>query len=66
MLPPARLADALAVLLVDVLAVLPGHKGLATRERLANRLFDRGVTPGGNEAAVLLGAVGAALMKMEL
>lgn len=64
-LPPDRLAEALAVMLSDLLAVLPGHKGLATRERLANRLHERGALLGGTEAARLLGAVAGVLMKLE-
>lgn len=52
-------------MLSDLLDVLPGHNGLATRERLANRLHDRGALIGGTEAALLLGAVAGALMKLE-
>lgn len=53
------------MLLSDLLSVLPGHKGLETRERLANRLHERGALLGGTEAARLLGAVAGVLMKLE-
>ncbi|MGU3417682.1 hypothetical protein [Methylobacterium sp. D54C] len=64
-LPEAvMLADVVAAVLVDLLAVLPGHKGLATRERLANRLHGRGdnATQGGEVFA----AVALALMRHEV
>lgn len=64
-LAPGRLAEALAVLMVDIVEVLAVSDRRAARERLANILFEQGLVPGGNEAAVLLGAVGGALMRLE-
>jgi hypothetical protein len=59
------LAEALAILVVDLVGVLPAGDRTATLERLANKLDDQGRTPGGSEAAALLGAVGHALMRLE-
>lgn len=58
------LADVVAVMLVDLLAVLPGHKGLATRERLANRLHDR--SEDAAQGGEVLAAVALALMRHEV
>ncbi|MEH3118862.1 MAG: hypothetical protein PGN25_15055 [Methylorubrum populi] len=63
-LPPVRLAEALAVMAVDLVGVLPGLDRDAVLERLANRLDAHGRTPGGTEAAALLGAVGRALIRL--
>lgn len=62
---PQRLAEALAVLMVDLVGAVLATEREAALERLANRLDDRARTPGGTEAAALLGAVGAALMRLE-
>ena len=60
-----RLAEALAIMVSEIMTVLPiGGRGAAL-ERVTNRLDDLGRTPGGNAAAGLLGAVGAALMRLE-
>lgn len=59
------LGDALAVLCVDLIAVLPAKDRPAVRERLANRLDDQASTPGAGPAAALLGAIANALMRME-
>lgn len=62
----AVLADALAVMLVDLLAVLSDSPTVETLERLANRLDDRGRTANGTLSAALLGQVSASLMRMGL
>lgn len=59
------LGDALAVLVVDVIAVMPMPDRAAARERLANRLDDQSRIPGAGPAAALLGAVANALMRLE-
>jgi len=59
------LGDALAVLCVDLIAVLPAQDRAAVRERLANRLDEQARTPGSRPAAALLGAIAHALMRME-
>ncbi len=64
-LPTQRLAEALAVLMVDLVGAMPLGDRCAVLERLANRLDDRGRVAGGSEAAALLGAVGSALMRLE-
>lgn len=64
-LPTNRLAEALAVLMLDLVGSLPLTERRGTLERLANRLHDRGCVANGTEAAALLGAVGGALMWME-
>lgn len=64
-LTPDRLAEALAVLILDLVGSLPLADRSAVLERLANRLDDRGRIGGGSAAAGLLGAVGVALMRME-
>lgn len=60
------IADALAVLMVDIIAVLPAPDRMEVLERLANRLDDRGRTPNGTGAAALLGDVSKSLMRMGL
>ena len=62
----AVLADALAVMLVDLMAVLSETPTIETLERLANRLDDRGRTANGTPAAALLGQVSVSLMRMGL
>lgn len=64
-LPPDRLAEALAVIVVEVLGVLPSAHREAALIRIANRLDSFGRTPRGNEAARMLRAVAEALMRME-
>ena len=64
-LAPGRLAEVLAVLVSEIVAVLPvADRGLAL-ERVTNRLDGFGRLTGGSEAAGLLGAVGGVLMRME-
>ncbi|MHC2089439.1 hypothetical protein [Methylobacterium sp. CM6244] len=58
------LADALAVLMLDLASALPRVDRREVLEQLANRLDDRGRTPDGNDAARLLHSVGGALMRM--
>ena len=58
------LADALAVLILDLASALPGVDRREVLERLANRLDDRGRTPDGTDAARLLHSVGGALLRM--
>lgn len=58
------LADALAVLMLDLASALPGVDRREVLERLANRLDDRGRTPDSTAAACLLQNVGNALMRM--
>ncbi|XYD07448.1 hypothetical protein R1A27_20285 [Methylobacterium sp. NMS12] len=65
MLPPCRLAEALAVIVVEVLGVLPSAHREAALIRIANRLDGFGRTPRGNEAAALLRAVAEGLMRLE-
>ena len=65
MLPPDRLAEVLAVVVVEVLGVLPTDHRDAALIRLANRLDGFGRTPRGTEAARMLRAVAEALMRME-
>ncbi len=60
-----RLAEALAVLMVDLVGAMPLGDRCAVLERLANRLDDRGRVAGGSEAAVLLGAVASSLIRLE-
>ncbi|KQP02634.1 hypothetical protein ASF26_14490 [Methylobacterium sp. Leaf93] len=57
-------ADALAVLMVDLASALPGVDRREVLERLANRLDDRGRTPDGTDAARLLHSVGDTLLRM--
>ncbi len=64
-LPPGRLAEALAVIVVEVLGVLPSVHREAALIRIANRMDGFGRAPGSNEAAALLRAVAGALMRME-
>ncbi|WP_156635491.1 hypothetical protein [Methylobacterium sp. Leaf123] len=63
-LPPVRLAEALAILTVDLVGVLPILDRDAVLERLANRLDEHGRSPGGTEAAAILGAVSRALIRL--
>lgn len=60
-LPADRLADALAVMMLDLVQSLAITDRGCVLERLANRLDDRGRTAGGGEAALLLGRVGGRL-----
>lgn len=59
------LGDALAVLCVDLIAVLPAQDRAAARERLANRLYEQARTRRSGPAAALLGAIANALMRLE-
>ncbi len=59
-------ADALAVLMVDLASALPGVDRREALERLANRLDDRGRVANGTPAAALLGQVSVSLMRMGL
>ncbi|MET3692371.1 hypothetical protein [Methylobacterium goesingense] len=59
------LGDALAVLCVDLIAVLPAQDRAAARERLANRLYEQARTPRSGPAAALLGAIANAMMRLE-
>lgn len=63
-LPADRLADALAVLMLDLVHCLPVADRGGVMERLANRLDDRGRTANGAEGARLLGQIGGALMRI--
>lgn len=63
-LPTARLAEALAVFAVDLIEAVGMQDRRSVLEGLANRLDGRGRTPDGSEAAVMLGAVGGALMRL--
>lgn len=65
-LPPDRLAEALAVIVVEVLGVLPIDHRDAALIRITNRLDGFGRTPRGHEAARMLRAVAEALMRMEV
>ncbi|GAA0278533.1 hypothetical protein GCM10008965_52310 [Methylorubrum aminovorans] len=58
------LGEALAILMVDLVGVMPGLDRDAVLERLANRLDGHGRTPGGTNSAMLLGAVGRALIRL--
>ncbi|MCJ2127992.1 hypothetical protein [Methylobacterium sp. E-045] len=60
------IADALAVMLADLVAVLSDAPTVETLERLANRLDDRGRIANGTPAAALLGQVSVSLMRMGL
>lgn len=64
--PEDAVAEALAVLMVDLVSVLPGVPLAETLERLTNRIDDRGRTPNGTSAAALLGDVSKSLMRMGL
>ncbi|KQO76451.1 hypothetical protein ASF20_13985 [Methylobacterium sp. Leaf88] len=59
------MGDALAVLCVDLIAVLPAQDRRAAQERLANRLYEQACTPRSGQAAALLGAIANALMRLE-
>jgi hypothetical protein len=58
------LGEALAIMMVDLVGVMPGLDRNAVLERLANRLDEHGRTPGGTDTAMLLGAVGRALIRL--
>ncbi|MFC6388360.1 hypothetical protein ACFQDP_03160 [Methylorubrum zatmanii] len=58
------LGEALAIMMVDLVAVMPGLDRDEVLERLANRLDGHGRTPGGTESAALLGAIGRALIQL--
>ena len=60
-----RLAEALAVIVSEMMTILLISDRGAALERVTNRFDDLGRTTGGNAAAGLLGAVGAALMRLE-
>ncbi|WP_419952514.1 hypothetical protein [Methylobacterium sp.] len=62
----SMLADAIAVLVVDLMFVLSDGSSHERLEQLANRLDDRGRTPNGTGAAALLGDVSKSLMRMGL
>lgn len=51
-------------MMVDLVGVMPGLDRDAVLERLANRLDEHGRTPGGKDTAVLLGAIGRALIRL--
>lgn len=51
-------------MMVDLVGVMPGLDRDAVLERLANRLDEHGRTPGGTDTAMLLGAVGRALIRL--
>jgi hypothetical protein len=57
-------AEVLAILVIDLVGVLPVDDLAATLERLANRLDEQSRTPGGRETAALLGGVAEALMRL--
>ncbi|KQP82882.1 hypothetical protein [Methylobacterium sp. Leaf117] len=59
-----RIAEALAVMMLDLVAVLDVGDRRSVMERLANRLDDRGRVPNGSDAAMLLGRIGGALMRV--
>ncbi|MEH3117035.1 MAG: hypothetical protein PGN25_05325 [Methylorubrum populi] len=63
-LPPARLAEVLAIVVFEVVGAIDPANRSAALERVANRLDGHGRAFGG-EAAAMLGAVGAALMRLE-
>lgn len=58
------LSEALAVMMVDMMAAMEVDDRPATLERLANRLDDRGRVVGGGETAKLIGATGAVLIRL--
>ncbi|GAB6842134.1 hypothetical protein JCM2811A_11350 [Methylorubrum rhodinum] len=60
------LAQALAILALDLIDVLEPADAAAAQERLANRLDAQGRTPGGSQTAALLGAVAVADALMQL
>ncbi|SEH31632.1 hypothetical protein SAMN02799636_01108 [Methylobacterium sp. 275MFSha3.1] len=65
MVSARAVAEVLAILVVDLIGVLPVSDRAATLERLANRLDDQSRTPGGRETAALLSSVAEALMRLE-
>lgn len=58
------LSEALAVMMMDLMAAMEVVDRPAALERLANRLDDRGRVVGGGETAKLIGATGAVLMRL--
>ncbi len=58
------LSEALAVMMMDLMAAMEVDDRPAALERLANRLDDRGRVVGGGETAKLIGATGAVLMRL--
>ncbi|AYO83680.1 hypothetical protein [Methylobacterium brachiatum] len=65
-LPPDRLAEVLAVVVQEVVGLLPNVDRDIGLERLANRLDGFGRTAGGGEAAAMLRAVAGSLMRLEV
>lgn len=63
-LPADRLADALAVMMLDLVQSLPITDRGGVLERLANRLDDRGRIARGGDSALLLSRVAGALMQI--
>jgi hypothetical protein len=63
-LPPARLAEVLAIVVLEVVGAIDPNSRGAALERVANRLDGHG-RAFGSEAAAMLGAVGMALMRLE-
>ncbi|WP_156387582.1 hypothetical protein [Methylobacterium sp. Leaf399] len=59
------MAEALAVLMVDLIEVVPLDDRPAARERLSNRLDNQARRASGGPAAALLGAIAFALMRLE-
>ncbi|GEP08575.1 hypothetical protein [Methylobacterium gnaphalii] len=59
-------AETLAILMMDLVGVLPISDRTAVLERLTNRLDEQGRTPGGRETAALLGSVAVGLMGLEV
>ena len=62
--PPDRLAEALAIIVIDMVGALGLNDRDAILEGLANTFDRRGRTRRGTEAAQMLGAVGGALMRL--
>ena len=58
------LSEALAVMMVDMMAAMEVDDRPAALERLANRLDGRGRVVGGGETAKLIGATGLVLMRL--
>ncbi|MCJ2098966.1 hypothetical protein [Methylobacterium sp. E-046] len=64
-LTPARLSEVLAVILQEIVALIPTVDQDPALQRLANR-FDRlSRVSGGSEAAGMLGAISGDLMRLE-
>lgn len=64
-LPPCRLAEALAVIIVEVLSVLPSAHREAALIRIANRLDGFARVATNTEAGMMLGAISRVLMQLE-